>query len=419
MQQYRLYELNSFIRRVLALNLAEALWIRCEIAQCNTSRGHVYLELVEKGEDGEDLIAQASGVIWQQQYRQLRKQLGIQLDGLLQLGTEVLLKARVDFHERYGLKLIVEDIDPSYTLGKLELRRQELRRLIEAEQLPGKNQQLTLAPALQRIAIISSETAAGYRDFMEEIGGNPFGYGFGLTLFPAAMQGQQVEAEVLQQLTAIAQQSARFDAVAIIRGGGAKLDLAGFDSLELCRAIAHFPLPVFTGIGHDIDETLVDLVAYRALKTPTAVAGFFIQYNSDFEARLQNVGLAIHQTALNLINQHRLRLQGLQQLLWLQPQRLLSRRQDQLQQLTTQIPLLAQLRLRQENRQLTQWEALLTLLSPENTLRRGFTITRTAAGHAVAREALSPGMSIITEFRDGTVHSRVISPTDKPTEDES
>ena len=403
-----LFGLQTFLRQVVALNFPEALWVRCEIAQLNKSRGHVYLDLVEKDEAENEPIAQASAAIWQNTLKRLQSKLGAtNLNPLLQAGVEVLLRVKVEYHERYGLKLVVEDIDPSYTLGKLEQRRRQLYEQLQAQGLMGKNAQIPLRPVLQRIAVISSETAAGYQDFLQHLGENVYGYAFKTTFFAAAVQGVQVEAEVLKQLRVVQRQATRFDAVALIRGGGAKLDLAGFDSLALCQAIADFPLPIFTGIGHDVDETLVDLVAHRALKTPTAVADFLIQHNLNFEGQLAELSQYLRYAASENLHEAQLQLLSNVQSLQSAPSLLLARQKDQLQRIAAELPLTLRYQQREQWQKIEQMEQICQLLSIEGTLQRGFSITLREGKPLSSANLIQPGDVLDIQFKDGTVRSKV------------
>lgn len=402
---FRLFEVFEFIRRVLALNLPDALWIRAEIAQVKSSRGHIYLDLIEKEPDTDQWIAQASAVIWSSALRPLRASRGSALDALLQEGMEILIKARIDFHERYGLKLVIEDIDPAYTVGQLALLRERKYRQLAEEGLIGKNRELPLPQVLQRIAVISSEQAAGFQDFQEQLRQNPYGYQFSCTFFSAAMQGNQVETEIVAQLGRIRNQARRYDAVAIIRGGGARLDLAGFDSIPLCRAIASFPLPVFTGIGHDIDETLADLVAHSALKTPTAVAEFLLQHNLQFESRLLEWTGFLRQTGMERLFLQERKLDQTNASLQQLASRQLAAEQDRLRRLELQPPMLSGYFLREENQRLQTAEKICTLLSIESTLERGFSITLLGGRPISGAKDIPPGSVLTSRLKDGEVES--------------
>lgn len=406
-KSYTLFDLNEHIRRVLALNLPDALWVSAEIAQVSESRGHYFLSLVQKGDAEDSILAQAEAVIWQQNARQIQLQLGKLWQGILQAGVEVLLKVRVEFHERYGLKLLVQDIDPAYTLGKLEMaRRGTIEKLTESALLT-QNRQLPLPDVLQRIAVLSSRTAAGFQDFWKHLQGNPYGYTFQLELFPVAVQGEQAEQEVLAQLKKISRQRDRFDGLVVIRGGGARLDLSVFDSLAVCAAMAQLTLPVFTGIGHDSDETVLDLVAHTALKTPTAVADFLLNHNARFESKILQLQAALQDYAKQHLETEALKLNLLQQQTEGAIAQKLRSESQQLQHTTNLLPLLLQRPLRESALQLQQQEALLNLLSVESTLQRGFTLTTRDGKIVRSATSLQPGDRITTRFPDGEIESAV------------
>lgn len=407
LEKHSLFELHEHIRRVLALNLPAPLWVSCEIAQANEARGHCFLSLVQKDSGSDEIIAQAEGVIWQASLRKLRGKLGRTLDGLLRDGIEALLLVRVDFHERYGLKLIVEDIDPAYTLGQMELRRRQILERLEREQLIGRNKRHALPIALQRIAVISSETAAGLQDFLQQLQENAYGYRFDCRLYPAAMQGGQTEEEVIRALSKAERRRARFDCAAIIRGGGAKLDLAAFDSYALCKAVAESTLPVLTGIGHDVDEVLLDKVAHAALKTPTAVADFIVHRNMEFEGSLHQLGQQLRLQASFKTRAAALLLERQEQALQYHPKMRLNRQQEAVNRFAEDIPRLARQRLRLEKRRLQQFEQVNQLLSPEATLKRGFSVTLKEGKAVRSAQELKGGDRITTRLGDGEVDSVV------------
>ena len=312
MTRISLFELNEYVRQVIALNFTEPLWIRAEINQVSFSRGHCYLDLIEKKEDTDEIIAQASAAIWYRNLRFIEQKTGPHLNQLLQKGIQALLKVRVEFNERYGLKLSIEDIDTTYTLGQLELKRREILQQLGAMGLMDKNKGHAFPPVLQRLAVISSEKAAGFQDFIQHLQSNDYGFAFECELYSAAMQGRNVEKEILQAFQEIRQVQRPYDAVIIIRGGGSRLDLAAFDSLQLCVAIANLEYPVITGIGHEIDQAVADLVAHTSLKTPTAVAHFILDHNFKFETQLYAGYRILQKAALEIIEsfQSRLRRQG-------------------------------------------------------------------------------------------------------------
>ncbi len=403
MTSYSLFELNEFIRRVLALNLPDAMWIRCELAEVKSSRGHFYLELVEKGEGSEDVIARGQAALWSSTFRILQKKLGPELNALLQEGMEVLMLARVTFHERYGLKMVVEDFDPAYSVGKLELRRREIVRQLQQANLLEKQKMLSLPVVLQNLAVLTSETAAGYQDFLEHLRANIFGYQFKLTLFQTAMQGNNVESEMRACLDKITKQAENFDAVVIIRGGGAKLDLAAFDNLALGKAVAMLQIPVFTGIGHDIDETVLDLVAFASLKTPTAVADFILNQNMQFESNLLQLSRIIKNSANLLIRQWEMQFQQILQSVNFQAKNQISRQLMALQYLEKAVSDASGRRLSTEALRIEALEGTLGVLHPEATLRRGFSMAMKAGKPLLSAREVQPGDPLELHLYKGAV----------------
>ncbi|NUO01079.1 MAG: exodeoxyribonuclease VII large subunit [Saprospiraceae bacterium] len=402
-----LFDLNEHVRRVLALNLPDALWVRAEIAQVNESRGHYYLSLVEKGGEKEEILAQAEAVIWQQTARQLHSQLGSIWRDLLRAGMEVLLKVRVEFHERYGFKLLIQDIDPAYTLGKLELERRNTIQRLKEVGFFDLNRSLQLPLVLQRVAVISSPKAAGFQDFWKHLQGNRYGYGFSMVLFPVAVQGEQAEQEVLNQLKKIQAKHQQFDCLVVIRGGGARLDLTAFDSYAVCAQMARLSIPVLCGIGHDTDETVLDLVAHTALKTPTAVADFLIGHNLHFETTLVQLQLSIRDSLWKSLETANLSLEYLAQQCDLAIRQKIRSEYQVLNHQETLIPVLFRQRLRESALKLQGQESLLEMLSVENTLKRGFTLTTKDGKIVRAGAALKPGDRITTHFGDGEAVSEV------------
>jgi exodeoxyribonuclease VII large subunit len=409
LKTYSLFDLNQFIRRVIALNLSEPIWVECEIGQCNESRGHYWLELVQQGEqEEEEIIAQAAAVIWSGQYRKLRKDLGASLQQLLQEGMSVKLKVKADFHERYGLKLIVEDIDPAYTLGKLAMQRQAILDRLRQEQLLTRNAGIPLPTVLQRIAVISSAKAAGYQDFTEQVQNNAYGYQYELHFFPSAMQGASVEKELLQQLTKIERRKNEFDVVVIIRGGGSKLDLQAFDNYYLGKKIAELSLPVLVGIGHDIDDTVLDSVAQQSLKTPTAVADFLIHHNEQFEIRIQQLALRLQQISFLQLREENLEIERLQQMISLSTQNLLQQEQIRIETLQKQLPLLAERTLQFARQQLAEVDTQIQLYDPEEAYKRGFiTVTDVQGKQIRSSKSLRAKDIVNLHFADGSTKAKI------------
>jgi len=273
-----LFELHQQIREELEVAFPESYWVVAEIAQITPDRrkGHCYLTLVDKGEDARNVVAQARATIWSARFAMLGRFFEDKTGQPLKAGLKILFQASVRFHELYGLSLDIHNIDPNYTIGDLARQRQETIKRLEAEGLLTANKEFELPEVPQRLAIISSATAAGYQDFIHQLQNNAYGYSFHTTLFPATVQGNDAPASVNKAMALIANYSERFDAIVMIRGGGSQTDLSCFDDYTIAAAIGNSPLPVLTGIGHERDESIADLVAHTRLKTPTAVATFLI-----------------------------------------------------------------------------------------------------------------------------------------------
>ena len=304
---YSLYQVNEFLKRTIALNFPNEIWIKAEISQIRESRGHWYIELVEKAEGQDEIIAQSSAVIWRGAYATLLRKIGTELKGILADGMEVMVKCKMTYHERYGLKMTISDVQPEYTIGKLAKERAATIAKLKKLQLMDVNKLLEAPIVMQKVAVISAITAAGYQDFHRQLEENSMGYEFVIDLYPAAMQGLNSEPEVLKQLEAIKEKE-YYDVVVIIRGGGAKLDLVAFDSLAMATAVAKYPKPVLVGIGHDIDESVVDMVAYKSLKTPTAVAEYIIAHNQVFEDEILHNFERIRENVLDKLESEKERL---------------------------------------------------------------------------------------------------------------
>ena len=295
-QAMTLFELNCTVRGVLRETLRQAVWVVAEVSDLRVaSNGHCYLELVQKDGQSGSLVAKARATIWRSRYFALSQDFSRLTGQSLQSGLKIMVRVSVVFHELYGYSLDISDIDPSYTLGDIQAQRRAIIARLEAEGVMHLNRGLPLPRLLRRVAVVSSETAAGYGDFCNQLAQS--GFAFELKLFPAVMQGDRVEESIIAALDAIAAEAGRWDVVAIIRGGGATTDLHGFDTYLLAANVAQFPLPVLTGIGHERDETILDLVAHKRLKTPTAVAAFLVESRQAEAAVLQALAQRLHTAA--------------------------------------------------------------------------------------------------------------------------
>lgn len=298
-----LLELNTKIQESLKKDFLDEIWIIAEISELKTnSNGHCYLELVEKDKISDRIVAKNRATIWAYTFRMLKPYFENTTGQVLNEGIKIMVKISVEFHEIFGLSLNIKDIDPGYTIGDLLLKKNEIIKRLTDEGIISMNKELNLPVVLQKIAIISSSTAAGYQDFINQLENNEFGFAFYHKLFQATMQGDTTETSIISALEKIYPYEDFFDAVVIIRGGGSASDLNAFNEYQLGLNIAQFPLPVLTGIGHEKDESIADIVAHKKLKTPTATAEFIIDHNADFLSIIQNLNVHIVQSVRDKIH---------------------------------------------------------------------------------------------------------------------
>ncbi len=401
-----LYELNQFIRRFVALNVPESLWITAEISQANLNKGHYYIDLVQKAEGNDEIIAQSYAVLWAKTFARINETKTSDLRQILKQGLKVKLRVRVDFHEKYGLKLVVDDVDENFTYGNLALQRAKIIQRLQKEQLVDKNKSIPLPWILKKIAVLSSSTAAGLKDFMTHLEHNEYGYTFDIQLFQIAVQGVNTEMTFLDQLAKV--DWTKYDVVCVIRGGGSKLDLAAFDSYAISAAIAKCALPVLTGIGHEIDETIADMVSHRSLKTPTAVASFILNRNLEVESRIVQMNQEVHLLARKQVQNHSLTMERIQSELISLTKHNLESAKQLLLNTKEQIDIYTKNKLQQASMQLEQLAQTVSLLSIENTLKRGFTITYTDKGKVVTdAKSLRKGDIVETQFYTGKQKSKI------------
>jgi len=289
-----LFELNKKVKAAIHSSFADTYWVVAEISEIREVRnGHCYLELIEKDENTEQIVAKSRANIWAYTYRMLKPYFTSTTGQQLVSGLKVMLRVSIDFQEVYGFSLNVRDIDPTYTLGDMAQKKQAILNKLSEEGVIDMNKELELPMVPQKIAVISSPTAAGYEDFCNQLNSNPNNYQFYIKLFPAIMQGEKTEVSVTAALDRIYEYETLFDVVVIIRGGGSTSDLMCFDNYWIAYNIAQFPLPVFSGIGHERDETVVDYVAHTRLKTPTAVAEHLLELVSYFDNQLNDLKDAV------------------------------------------------------------------------------------------------------------------------------
>ena len=307
-KHFSLRELQLAVRERLAEAFPLPVWVAAEISEMKVNySGHCYLELVEKGGANGVPAAKASAVIWRSHYGPLASYFASKTGERLAVGMKVLVRVTISYHELYGLSFQIQDIDPTYTLGDWEQQRQQTIARLREEGVWDMNRELDVPRVPQRVAIVSSANAAGYQDFCKEIARSP--YRVELTLFDAFMQGHGAEDSIIEALERVADRADEFDVVAVIRGGGSQSDLACFNSYRLCAHVAQFPLPVVTGIGHDKDESVADMVAAQRLKTPTAVAAWINEQLAEFDGALEALGEAVERCATEFLAAERQRLE--------------------------------------------------------------------------------------------------------------
>lgn len=378
-------------------------WVVAEIAELKqAASGHVYIELVEKS-SSDSITAKAQAVVWHHKGTELRQKFGSDLSQLLKKGNKVLLKVQLDYHAVYGLKLIVNDLDASVTMGEVELRRQRTIERLQKEELIDLNAQLDLPTVLQRVAVISSPTAAGYGDFINHLQNNSYGYAIQYTLFQSAMQGDAVQGEMMAQLKAIAHHAQYFDAVVIIRGGGSKLDLEAFNDYQLAAAVAQMPLPVISGIGHQQDESVIDLVAHTALKTPTAVAEFIVQSLQQFEAEVMWCAEQLKQNIQYLLQEQQYTLRELHTAVQSTAKQKLQQQNDILRADTASLRRITSYSLDRQTTLLDHLQQTFSLFDIRHLLRRGFAIVRKNGKVVKQVSDISPQDQLHISLADGEI----------------
>ena len=307
-----LYDLNSRIRNAVNQTFPATVWVLAEISEIRQNRtGHCYLELIEKDKDSKDIIARSRATVWTNTWKLIHPYFEMITGQVLDAGMKVLLNVSIEFHPLYSFSLNIKDIDPNYTLGDLERQKNEIIQKLEQNGVLEMNKELPFPEPAQKIAVISSPTAAGYGDFMDQLQKNTSGLKFYIKLFPAQMQGAGAVESMIDALERVFQYADFFDCLVLIRGGGSRSDLAAFDQYDLAYHLTQFPLPVLTGIGHDRDDSIADLVAHTHLKTPTAVAEFLIQKMEYADAALEEYTFRINQSVRDQVRDRKDRLQQL------------------------------------------------------------------------------------------------------------
>ena len=389
-----LFELNRLVREAIEDALPMEYWVEAELSECRESRGHCYMELIQKDEQTATPIAKASAKCWANKWLTIRPYFERTTGQQLHAGMKVLLQVYPQFHEAYGFSWIVTDIDPTYTLGDMARKRQEIIQKLKAEGVFDLQKELQLPVFCQRIAVISSQTAAGYGDFCNQLADNPYGFKFETQLFPAIMQGEGVEQSIISALEQIYDMP--FDCVVIIRGGGATSDMSGFDT-------------IITGIGHERDESILDMISHTRVKTPTAAAALLINHLKGVLETIEGAQsmithyvqqkLSIANSQLSIISEAIPRLFSIVK----------TRQEAKIDALYTRLPMLIERRLTSESHRLQLMDEKLKALDPTLLLARGYSITMHNSRAVKDASQLPPGAEIETRLAKGTIHSVIKS----------
>ena len=404
---FSLLELNRLVRATIEDTLCEQYWLEAEIGQIGENNGHCYLEFIQKVEGHNTPVARAKAKCWRNVWGSVRPYFEHTTGQTLTLGMKVLVLVHPDFHEAFGFSWIVDDIDPRFTLGDMARRRQEIIRQLKAEGVFDLNRELPLPLFTQRIAVISSSTAAGYGDFCRQLEENKRGFRFSVTLYESLMQGEGVERSIISALDKINAHIDDYDCVVIIRGGGATSDMSGFDSLLLAENVANFPLPVITGIGHDRDECILDMVSHTRVKTPTAAAAFLIERLEQVARRIDDAADRITSYVQHRMEIEKMRLSRAAERIPILFSLVKSKQENKMEALNQRIASAVQRLIDRRRHTLDILEQRTKSLDPTLLLQRGYSITL-VNGHALrSPSAVKPGDIIVTRLADGTVKSTV------------
>ena len=408
-ERYTLRQLNLLVREAIEDALPDEYWVEAELSECRENSGHCYMELIEKDERSNTPVARASAKCWRQTWMMVKPYFERTTGQPLRAGMKVLLRVYAQFHETYGFSWIVSDIDPTYTLGDMARKRQEIIRQLKEEGVFDLQRELRIPTFAQRIAVISAQNAAGYGDFCRQLEDNDYGFRFDVQLFPAIMQGEQVEQSVISALNQIynLHSPLNFDVVVIIRGGGATADLSGFDTLALAENVAQFPIPIITGIGHDRDESILDMVANTRVKTPTAAAALLIDNLLRVLERLDDASQRISYAVNQRISNQKTKIATMTTLIPTLALRVVSDQRHRIELLENRLPVAIERRLTNQKHLLESLSIKLQGFDPQLLLSRGYSITLHNGRAVRDPRQLKPGDEIETRVEKGTIHSVV------------
>ena len=410
-RHFSLQQLNLLVRDAINSCLHGVYWLETEIAQINENRGHCYLEFIQKEQGYNTPVARAQAKCWRNTWGSIKPYFEHTTGQTLKAGIKVLVLVHPDFHEAFGFSWIVDDIDPRFTLGDMARRRQEIIKILKEEGVFDLNRELPLPLFTQRIAVISSSTAAGYGDFSRQLSDNTYGFRFTTTLFEATMQGEGVENSIIAALNAINDDIESYDCVVIIRGGGATSDMSGFDSLALAENVANFPIPIITGIGHDRDECILDMVSHTRVKTPTAAAAFLIERLATVSDRIDSAAERIASYVQQRMTAEKNRLTRASERIPILFSLVKTKQDSKLERLNQAMLHSIRLKLDKQGMALDMLSQRVSSLDPALLLKRGYSITTLADGHALRSPSqVKPGDVITTRLASGSVTS-IISPS--------
>lgn len=404
-----LFELNHLIREILESNTDETYWVQGELSEGRVGFGnHFYGELVQKNEKGDKLLAKARVTCWENVYNMLSLRFRHQTGESLRAGMQVLLKVTINFHEQFGYSLNIRDIDPNFTLGDMARRRKEILRQLESDGTIDDNKTLPMPLLVQRIAIVSSATAAGYEDFCNQLTHNEYGFSFHTRLFPATMQGTHVEESVIAAIQAIEAEIEQWDVIVIIRGGGATSDLSDFDNYPLAACITQCSIPVITGIGHERDETVLDYVAHTHLKTPTAVAAFLVNHMAETASHLEVLKQEILLSAQNRMQLERQRLEKSAVVIPLAFSHIKEKEENKIVLITQKLQHAVCSHQEREKYRLQLLSQKISSLDPMLPLQRGYSIT--FCGNRIVKDItdLKEGDVLTTKMKQGEIQSKIL-----------
>ena len=410
-KHFTLRQLNLLVREAIEDALPDEYWVEAELSECRENSGHCYMELIEKDERSNTPVARALAKCWRQTWQMAKPYFERTTGQPLRAGMKVLLKVYAQFHEAYGFSWIVSDIDPTYTLGDMARKRQEIIRQLKEEGVFDLQRELRIPTFAQRIAVISAQNAAGYGDFCRQLEDNDYGFRFDVQLFPAIMQGEQVEQSVISALNQIynLHSPLNFDVVVIIRGGGATADLSGFDTLALAENVAQFPIPIITGIGHDRDESILDMVANTRVKTPTAAAALLIDNLLRVLERLDDASQRITYAVNQRISNQKTKIATMRTLIPTLALRVVSDQRHRIELLENRLPVAIERRLTNQKHLQESLSIKLQGFDPQLLLSRGYSITLHNGRAVRDPRQLKPGDEIETRVEKGTIHSVVKS----------